>query len=62
MITVLCPECQQKINLGPNPEIGQPVICQSCNTMLEVVWLFPVFIDYMDIQEQVAANQDLSLE
>lgn len=62
MIIVSCPECQQKINLGSDPEIGQPVTCQSCNTMLEVVWLFPVFLDYIDIQEQVSANQDLSLE
>jgi lysine biosynthesis protein LysW len=62
MIAASCPECQQKINLGTDPEIGQPVICRSCNTKLEVVWLFPVFLDYMDIQEQVAANQALSLE
>ena len=62
MITASCPECQQKINLSSDPEIGQPITCQYCNTMLEVVWLFPIFLDYMDIQEQVAANQALSLE
>ena len=62
MLTVSCLECQQRINLGSDAKIGRRVTCQSCNAALEVVWLFPVCLDYLKISEQVSAYSDGSLE
>ncbi|MFH1633203.1 MAG: lysine biosynthesis protein LysW [Chloroflexota bacterium] len=62
MVSVSCPECRQQIDLDSNPEIGQQVTCQSCNVDLEVIWLFPVCLDYLEIKEQFSTCQDVSLE
>ena len=48
MVTILCPECQQPIDLVSDLNIGQQATCQSCNTDFVVTWLFPVNLDYLD--------------
>jgi lysine biosynthesis protein LysW len=62
MLTVSCLECQQRIHLGPGPKIGQLVICKSCNAELEVIWLFPICLDNLEITDQILANQNQSIE
>lgn len=54
MITVSCPECKNGINLDSSPEIGQLTKCTSCQTVLEVTWLYPISLDY---QEQPLAPE-----
>ena len=61
MVTVSCPKCQRQINLDPDLEIGQQVICQLCAAELEVVWLFPICLDEMEIGADVLASPDGSL-
>lgn len=51
MVTIPCPKCCQSIDLESEQNIGQPVICTSCHTLLEVTWLFPVCLDYPEASE-----------
>lgn len=62
MITVSCPECRQQIQFVSDHEIGQQVTCQSCNTALEVIWLFPICLDYPETKEQISAKLDRNPE
>jgi hypothetical protein len=48
MLTVTCPQCQRQIDLDSDPEIGQCLICKSCHAILEVTWLFPVDVDFLE--------------
>jgi len=48
MITVNCPECKNIIQINSTPEIGHLVQCGSCQTVLEVTWLYPVSLDYQE--------------
>ena len=41
-----CPNCERMINVGGNPRIGQRVVCNSCNTKLEIYWLDPIELDW----------------
>ena len=52
MVTISCPECQSQIQINSDTEIGQRVICQSCNVILEVTWLFPIEVDFTEDVEQ----------
>ena len=58
IVSISCPECQQLVDLDSNLTIGQQATCQFCNTGLVVIWLFPVCLDIMESEEQVAALQD----
>lgn len=40
-----CPSCFNSVNVGSSPRIGQFVVCASCKTELEVVWLSPIELD-----------------
>ncbi len=52
MITASCPECKNQINLDTNPEIGQTIKCATCQTILEVIWLYPLSLDYPEYSQQ----------
>ena len=62
MITATCPECKQLVNLVSIPEIGQQLICVNCNSYLEVTWLFPVILDYLDDDPKPISESDEILE
>ena len=57
MVTVLCPECQQRIDLVSDLCIGQQATCQSCNTDFVVTWLFPISLDYLEVAEVVDTEE-----
>jgi len=48
MITASCPRCASRIEIQVNPEVGQPLKCQNCQTVLVITWLYPVCLDYLD--------------
>lgn len=41
-----CPSCFNNVNIGRQPGIGKIVVCPSCKTELEVVWLSPIELDF----------------
>jgi lysine biosynthesis protein LysW len=41
-----CPECDSTIVLGKGVKLGEYVECHECGTMLEVISLNPLELDY----------------
>jgi hypothetical protein len=58
MIITTCPECQQPINFESTPEIGRKLLCINCNSNLEVTWLFPIILDYQEIESKTKDLED----
>ncbi len=40
-----CPSCFNNVKVGNQPKVGNRVVCPSCKTELEVVWLSPIELD-----------------
>lgn len=43
-----CPECLISIALKDDIELWDPINCPDCHTILQVIRLHPVKLDYMD--------------
>jgi lysine biosynthesis protein LysW len=43
-----CPECLAAITLKDDIELWDPINCPDCHTILQVIRLHPVKLDYMD--------------
>ena len=41
-----CPLCQNDINITQRLRLGQCVMCPSCDVELEVVWLYPIELNW----------------
>jgi lysine biosynthesis protein LysW len=41
-----CPSCGAKVNVGVSPRMGQHFTCSKCGTLLEIVGLDPVELDW----------------
>jgi lysine biosynthesis protein LysW len=46
MATAFCPDCGQKIDIGPKPKKGQWVSCPHCNADLEIISTSPLELDW----------------
>ena len=48
MVRTKCLNCSKtiEIKLEPDLAIGQMVNCSSCDTDLDIVWLYPVVLDW----------------
>lgn len=42
-----CPECESSITLNKGVKLGDYIECPECGTMLEVISLKPVELDYV---------------
>lgn len=40
-----CPECTAELDLAPNAEVGEIVVCPDCGVELEVTGLEPVTLE-----------------
>ncbi|MFN2126345.1 MAG: hypothetical protein ACK2TU_00660 [Anaerolineales bacterium] len=58
MIIAECPNCNAHIEIETVPVIGMPVVCYRCCVNLEVIWLYPVTLDYPERK----INQEHELE
>lgn len=43
-----CPECSTEKVFLQEPKVGQLVYCALCGTKLEVAYLRPIMLDYVD--------------
>ena len=44
-----CPDCEERIHLNANPELGLKVLCSYCRAYLEIIRLRPLrLIDKTD--------------
>jgi lysine biosynthesis protein LysW len=41
-----CPTCGAQVFVGGSPRLGQRFTCAGCKTVLEIVWLDPVELDW----------------
>lgn len=50
-LQVNCPDCSSSISLLDNSEIGDVVVCQTCEVELEITSLDPIHVDYLLAQK-----------
>ncbi len=43
-----CVECYSRVHFDKEPDLGQVVVCRECGTRLEVVYLNPIELDWME--------------
>jgi lysine biosynthesis protein LysW len=48
MAKAKCPHCNVEIQMGESPHLGQVFTCTNCGQGFEVVWLFPLALDYCE--------------
>lgn len=46
MARVYCPDCDGRILLGPDVEVGLTLVCPHCDAELEVIGLDPPEVDW----------------
>jgi len=46
MAIVFCIDCEEPITLGPNPMVGQRLLCPHCAAELEVTSVSPLQLDW----------------
>jgi lysine biosynthesis protein LysW len=46
----ICPECDASIHFEHQPKIGQRVRCSQCNSILSVIRLMPLELDWAFIE------------
>ena len=41
-----CVSCQEMVDAGHHPHLGDVVSCSKCDARLEVIWLDPLELDW----------------
>ncbi len=57
--TAVCIVCHKVIDVGNHPSYGQFIICQHCDTELEIVDLNPIMLDWPMYDEDRYTDLDL---
>ena len=47
-LTAACPECEVNVTFKSMPKLNQTVSCPSCGTNLEVAYLNPIMLDWVN--------------
>jgi Zn-finger nucleic acid-binding protein len=55
MLTSVCPECDHDVQMETTPNVGGRVICPSCKTILVVIQVSPVQLDWAFIDPIVSS-------
>jgi uncharacterized paraquat-inducible protein A len=56
MHLAFCPECDQRLRLGANLRVGQPITCPVCKTKLQIIGLNPLELDAREPETRVIAK------
>lgn len=61
MPSAICPECDERIHIHESIDQGDIIVCEECETELEVVGLDPIEIDpfYGDDIEDYGDDYDI---
>jgi hypothetical protein len=54
----MCPECDAKVAVELEPKIGHRVICRSCKSILTIIRLTPLELDWAFIE----SFEDITLD
>lgn len=49
-----CLECETNIDIDEDTEVGDVIVCPTCNTKLEVLGLDPVILDYAVDEDELS--------
>jgi len=47
----ICPNCNNKVFIDMEPEIGFSLVCETCQTPIVIVWLNPIEISLIDYDD-----------
>lgn len=56
MIRVICPACQFEVEITNEPAIGHQVKCHHCGNELEVIWLYPLTVDFPESNLEIPSE------
>ncbi len=56
MPTAVCPSCEEPVHVRRDCELGEIVICEDCDTGLELVGQDPIELDPVDSSAASNAN------
>lgn len=45
-VMAVCPDCEEKVNIGSQPRQGQRITCPECWADLEIISLDPLELDF----------------
>jgi len=51
LVKATCPACNNITELVPPLDLGQHLTCPVCKTCLEIIWLYPICLDYAEFEE-----------
>jgi lysine biosynthesis protein LysW len=57
-LTAECPECNAIVTFEKMPRLGQTTVCASCQTELEVAYLYPIMLDWVDYNAPQKYEED----
>ena len=58
----LCPNCEGKVDIGSEPDIGLHHSCETCQAELVVVWLNPIELSMIEYDNYGPFDDDLYTE
>jgi hypothetical protein len=54
----MCPECNHKVDVGEDPDIGLHLYCETCLADLVVAWLNPIELIIVGIDDYAQFDGD----
>ena len=57
-VKAICPDCEEPINLGTKPILGEKFTCPNCWAYLELFNLSPVRLDWDEFDEESEMADD----
>lgn len=58
MLTAQCPACSAAVDVKTQPDLRARLTCSGCGTALEVVWLYPLVLDFLEERAQERSPAD----
>jgi len=52
MSVVICPECEARIELAADTEVGEIIVCPDCGVDLEVTALAPAMVALAPMEQE----------
>ncbi|MGB2962832.1 MAG: hypothetical protein WBB69_02490 [Anaerolineales bacterium] len=54
----VCPNCENKVDVGVEPDIGIHHLCETCQVDLVIVWLNPIELSIIDYEDYGQFDDD----
>jgi hypothetical protein len=54
----VCPNCENKVDVGGEPEINNHHLCETCQVDLVIVWLNPIELSIIEYEDYGQFDDD----